>query len=141
MMDDEPFWSTWQDYQKLLLTGGVKKPLCLEKFQLQPRQPPISASVQHQKSKLEQCSLSARLDGDSSDPASHTTPGLQICANTRFCKKPGGSIGSSGSVCRIPPCQSCPHVPTSTAFCCCRMFQEPPPLSRQTEPYTETMSQ
>lgn len=124
------------------LQGGGEETLCLEKRQLQPRQPPtISASVQHHKSKLEQRSLSARLDGDSSDPASHTTPGLQISANTRFCKKPGGSIGSSGSVCRIPPCQSCSHVPTSTAFCCCRMLQEPPLLSRQMEPYTETMSQ
>lgn len=94
------------------LKGSGEETLCLEKFQLQPRQPPtVSASVQHQKSKLEQRSLSARLDGVSSDPASHSTPRLQISANTRFCKKPRGSPGSSGSVCRIPPSQSCPQVP------------------------------
>lgn len=31
MMDDEPFWATWQSYQKLLLTGGWRRnPLLVE---------------------------------------------------------------------------------------------------------------
>lgn len=72
--------------------------------------------------------VSARLDGDSSDPASHTTPDL--CQH-QILQEAQGKHWLQWVCLQIPPCQSCPHVPTSTACCCCRMFQEPPPQSRQ----------
>lgn len=114
--------------------GSGEETLCLEKFQLQPRQPPtISAPAQHHKSQLEQHSLSARLDGDSSDPASPPPQSPDLC-QYQILQEAQGKPRLQW-VCVQDPSLSV--LPTSTAFSCCRMFQEPPPLSR----HMETMSQ
>lgn len=140
MMDDEP-GPLGKATKICCLKGTGEETLCLERFQLQPGQPPtLSAPVQHQKPKLEQHSLSARLDGDSSD-LHHTAPQVSRSLPTPdSARSLGGSVGSTGSVCSIPPCQCCPHVPTSTAFCSCRMFQEPPALVNRAEAVTSARS-
>lgn len=136
MMDDEP-GPLGKATKSCCLKENGEETLCLEKFQLQPRQPPtISAPVQHQKCKLEQHSLSARLDGDSSDPAPHSTPGLQISAKTRFCKKPRGKRWLQWVCLQHPSLSVLPTCAHQHSFLLLQMFQEPPPLSRQ-----ETMSQ
>lgn len=93
------------------LKRSGEETLCLEKFQLQPRQPPtISASVQHQKSQLEQHSLSARLDGGSSDPAS---PPPQVSRSL-----PTPDSGRSPGEAKAPEGLSAGSLPVSPAHMC-----------------------